>query len=246
VSRPEAAALQQDLEDSVAAGATRVGWGAKLSGHEFDLADWKGALKQPFDPWVMETGNRIIFRSSQLDSATTSSDACERAKIHHNAGIVRVETIEQIMSDGRRNVFVQVVGTAKVRARVGAVGVAIARATSQRLRHRPSPATPKTVIAWSRASTMVAFKLLTRTGLDWTAKYPSTIAALANLKVKTAYLDGKLCGVDQSGLPSFARTQAATDGESGARLVYYAFDLLHLDSQDVSTLPLIARHSSRR
>ena len=65
-------------------------------------------------------------------------------------------------------------------------------------------------------------QLLTRTGLDWTDKYPSVIAALANLNVKTAYLDGELCGVDESGLPTFAHTQAATDGESGARLVYYA------------------------
>ena len=39
-------------------------------------------------------------------------------------------------------------------------------------------------------------QLLTRTGLDWTDKYPSAIAALANLNVKTAYLDGELCGVD--------------------------------------------------
>jgi ATP-dependent DNA ligase len=84
-------------------------------------------------------------------------------------------------------------------------------------------------------------QLLTRTGLDWTDKYPSAIAALANLNVKTAYLDGELCGVDESGLPSFAHTQAATDGESGARLVYYAFDLLHLDGRDVSRLPLIER-----
>ena len=83
--------------------------------------------------------------------------------------------------------------------------------------------------------------LLTRTGLDWTDKYPSAVAALANLNVKTAYIDGELCGVDDSGLPSFAQTQAATDGERGARLVYYAFDLLHLDGQDVSALPLIER-----
>jgi bifunctional non-homologous end joining protein LigD len=82
--------------------------------------------------------------------------------------------------------------------------------------------------------------LLTRTGLDWTAKYPSAVAALANLNARTAYLDGELCGVE-SGLPSFAHTQAATDGESGARLVYYAFDLLHLDGRDVSRLPLIER-----
>jgi ATP-dependent DNA ligase len=78
-------------------------------------------------------------------------------------------------------------------------------------------------------------RLLTRTGLDWTHKYPSAIAALSNLNARTAYLDGELCGVDEDGLPSFAHTQAATDGESGARLVYYAFDLLHLDGRDVSS-----------
>jgi ATP-dependent DNA ligase len=66
-------------------------------------------------------------------------------------------------------------------------------------------------------------QLLTRTGLDWTDKYPSVIAALANLNAKTAYIDGELCGVDEAGLPSFAQTQAATDGEREVRLVYYAF-----------------------
>jgi DNA ligase D-like protein (predicted ligase) len=84
-------------------------------------------------------------------------------------------------------------------------------------------------------------QLLTRTGLDWSDKYPSVIAALVNVNAKTAYLDGELCGVDEAGLPSFAETQAATDGERGVRLVYYAFDLLHLDGRDVSRLTLIER-----
>jgi DNA ligase D-like protein (predicted ligase) len=84
-------------------------------------------------------------------------------------------------------------------------------------------------------------QLLTRTGLDWTDKYPSAIAALADVRVKTAYLDGELCGVDDAGLPSFAQTQAATDGERDARLVYYVFDLLHINGWDVSALPLIER-----
>src|SRR6476660_169557 len=53
-------------------------------------------------------------------------------------------------------------------------------------------------------------QMLTRTGLDWTAKYPSAIAALGSVNVKTAYLDGEFCGVDEAGLPSFAHTQAAT------------------------------------
>jgi DNA ligase D-like protein (predicted ligase) len=84
-------------------------------------------------------------------------------------------------------------------------------------------------------------QLLTRTGLDWTSRYPGAVAALANVNVKTAYLDGELCGVDEAGLPSFAHTQAATDGERDVRLVYYVFDLLHLSSWDLSTLQLIER-----
>ena len=58
-------------------------------------------------------------------------------------------------------------------------------------------------------------QLLTRTGLDWSEKYPSAVRALANVKAKTAHLDGELCGVDDSGLPNFAHTQAATDGSAG-------------------------------
>jgi bifunctional non-homologous end joining protein LigD len=34
-------------------------------------------------------------------------------------------------------------------------------------------------------------KLLTRTGLDWSAKYPSLLTALAAVPAKTAYLDAE-------------------------------------------------------
>ena len=77
--------------------------------------------------------------------------------------------------------------------------------------------------------------------LDWSDKYPSVIAVLANVRAKSAYLDGEPCGVGDNGLPSFSRTQAASDGERGVRLVYYAFDLLHLDGRDTTRLPLIER-----
>ena len=52
-------------------------------------------------------------------------------------------------------------------------------------------------------------RLLTRTGLNWTDKYPSVAAALA-LVAKTAYLDGELCGVGDDGLPSFSQTARAS------------------------------------
>jgi ATP-dependent DNA ligase len=54
-------------------------------------------------------------------------------------------------------------------------------------------------------------KLLTRTGLDWSAKYPSTIQALRSLRVKSAYLDGELCALRPDGVPEFSRLQAAMD-----------------------------------
>jgi ATP-dependent DNA ligase len=67
------------------------------------------------------------------------------------------------------------------------------------------------------------------------------VEALVNLGAKTAYLDGELCGIDDDGLPSFSQTQAASDGSRGVRLVYFAFDLLHLDGLGIANLPLIER-----
>jgi DNA ligase D-like protein (predicted ligase) len=80
-----------------------------------------------------------------------------------------------------------------------------------------------------------AVQLLTRSGLDWTAKYPATAAALATLKVESAYLDGELCGVRPDGVTSFELMQQASD-RGGAGLVYFVFDLLDLDGQDLAAL----------
>jgi bifunctional non-homologous end joining protein LigD len=82
--------------------------------------------------------------------------------------------------------------------------------------------------------------LLTRSGLDWTAKYPATAAALVKLKVGTAYIDGELCGVRPDGVTSFELIQQASDS-GGASLVYFAFDLLELDGEDIARLPPLER-----
>jgi bifunctional non-homologous end joining protein LigD len=83
-------------------------------------------------------------------------------------------------------------------------------------------------------------RLLTRSGLDWTDKYPATAAALAKLSVKTAYIDGELCGVRADGVTSFELMQQASDAGYGG-LVYFAFDLLELDGEDVAKLLLLER-----
>src|SRR5467141_2778184 len=59
-------------------------------------------------------------------------------------------------------------------------------------------------------------QLLTRTGLDWTYKYPSIAAALSVLPANQAYLDGELCGVRPDGKTSFSIIQTASDsGNAG-------------------------------
>src|SRR5215203_5086729 len=84
-------------------------------------------------------------------------------------------------------------------------------------------------------------KLLTRTGLDWSNRYRRTIEALGSLKVKSAYLDGELCALNSEGVPVFSRLQAAMDEGRTDQLVFFAFDLLFLNGQSTTQLPLIER-----
>src|ERR1700756_5233598 len=86
-----------------------------------------------------------------------------------------------------------------------------------------------------------AAKLLPRTGLDWTRKYPPIAEAVASLGARQAYLDGELCGVFPDGITSFSMIHAASDAGNAAGLVYFIFDLLHRDGVDVGALPLIER-----
>ena len=86
-----------------------------------------------------------------------------------------------------------------------------------------------------------AVRLLTRTGLDWTHKYPAVAAAVALLPARQAYLDGELCGVRPDGTTSFSLIQNASDtGNSGA-LVFFLFDLLYLDSEAIAPMPVTER-----
>jgi len=70
-----------------------------------------------------------------------------------------------------------------------------------------------------------AVRLLTRTGLDWTRKYPALAAAVSSLGARQAYLDGELCGVCPDGITSFSMIQVASDAGNAAGLVFFLFDL---------------------
>src|SRR5215471_17740440 len=76
-----------------------------------------------------------------------------------------------------------------------------------------------------------AVKLLTRTGLDWTHKYPAIAEAVAALDARQAYLDGELCGVGADGITAFNIVQLASDRGNPAALVLFLFDLLYVDGE---------------
>jgi bifunctional non-homologous end joining protein LigD len=86
-----------------------------------------------------------------------------------------------------------------------------------------------------------AIKLLTRTGLDWTHKYPAIARAMASLGARQAHLDGELCGVGPDGITSFNIVQFASDSGNAAALVFFLFDLLYLAGEDSMAQPLIER-----
>ncbi len=84
-------------------------------------------------------------------------------------------------------------------------------------------------------------QLLTRTGLDWTDKYPATVQAFTALPIERAYIDGELCAVAESGITSFSLMQAATDSRRTASLIYFAFDLLYVDGENLMQAALVER-----
>lgn len=84
-------------------------------------------------------------------------------------------------------------------------------------------------------------KLLTRTGLDWTHKFASIAALLAELPCDSAILDGEMVAVDGEGVSSFKALQNALTEERDDTLHYYAFDALFLDGKDLTKLPLLER-----
>ena len=84
-------------------------------------------------------------------------------------------------------------------------------------------------------------RLLTRSGLDWTHKYPQIAANVAALAARQAYLDGELCGVRADGITSFSMIQLASDAGNAAGLVFFLFDLLYLDGDDLTARPLLER-----
>ena len=77
-------------------------------------------------------------------------------------------------------------------------------------------------------------RLLTRKGLDWTDRFSAVAAALRELELGSAMLDGEIVVEDSSGVSRF--NELVGDLKSGRqdRFRYYVFDVLYFDGNDLT------------
>jgi len=84
-------------------------------------------------------------------------------------------------------------------------------------------------------------RVRTRNGLDWTKRFPTIAKAVAALPVSSAILDGEAVIEDENGTSSFAALQQALSNTTqgvASDAIFYAFDLLYLDGEDLRAQPL--------
>lgn len=87
-------------------------------------------------------------------------------------------------------------------------------------------------------------KLLTRTGLDWTKRFPTIAKGLAQLSVSSALIDGELVAQEESGISTFTALQSDLRDGRRDRLGYFVFDLLYCEGVNLTGAPLIERKNA--
>ncbi|MEP7058705.1 MAG: DNA ligase D [Caldimonas sp.] len=86
-------------------------------------------------------------------------------------------------------------------------------------------------------------KLITRGGHDWTARMKSLATELAQLGLRSSWLDGEIVVMNAAGTPDFNALQNAFDSARTERIVYFLFDVPYFEGYDLRRVPLQARRA---
>jgi bifunctional non-homologous end joining protein LigD len=84
-------------------------------------------------------------------------------------------------------------------------------------------------------------RLITRGGLDWTKRYGDLPDQFRRLPSRDVVIDGEIVVLDDKGISRFSLLQDALSEGPGKKLVFYAFDLLHLDGWNLAKVALEKR-----
>jgi ATP-dependent DNA ligase len=85
-------------------------------------------------------------------------------------------------------------------------------------------------------------RVFTRNGYDWSDRYPSIVRAAANLRCRSAIIDGEAIVQDGNGVSDFEALSAAIRWRPHS-IILYAFDRMHLDGKDLRQQALLERRS---
>src|SRR3954471_16560478 len=85
-------------------------------------------------------------------------------------------------------------------------------------------------------------QLRSRNDKDLTPAYPAVRDAALRLRAESAVVDGEVVAIDANGRPSFQALQHR-GAHPGHAVVFYAFDLLHLNGADLTGEPLRERRA---
>ena len=75
-------------------------------------------------------------------------------------------------------------------------------------------------------------RVFTRNGFDWSDRYAGIFRAASALSCSSAIIDGEAIVQDEQGASDFAALQSAI-GSKANTIIFYAFDLLHLNGEDL-------------
>lgn len=78
--------------------------------------------------------------------------------------------------------------------------------------------------------------LKTRKGLDWTDKFQAI--AKEGSSLPDTLIDGEIVALDHNGAPEFSALQAAISDGKTDNLIFFAFDLVFADGEDIRRVPL--------
>ncbi len=85
-------------------------------------------------------------------------------------------------------------------------------------------------------------KLYTRNGKDWTEQFGKLVPAFEGLTDGSALIDGEICAFDDKGRTDFSTLKDALS--NNGPLVFFAFDLLERDGQDLKKKPQNERRAA--
>jgi bifunctional non-homologous end joining protein LigD len=91
----------------------------------------------------------------------------------------------------------------------------------------------------------VRIRAFTRNGNDWTRVYRRVLDACGRLDCRTALLDGEMVVQDDRGFSDFDALRSAVH-KAPNRIVFFAFDLLHINGKDLCSSPLMERRALLR